>query len=537
MTISPAAFSVEPTASKPQEVSAIGSSTTPVPRKREKDRHVSDIEMSTSDTREYEYSSEISEVVLVLDSYSRRRVLRTPRHRIRVTTAACRVIAAPLLLSIASSSSFEVALPSCRRSPLMSIARASLAVVAVVVELSPAVVVVFGTGYALAGFVVVVVLDVERGKLWEPTTNYDYDNTPQVRQRSFELHELQLSPSTLPMQPRLRHQEQQWGEAMATTEPRRANAHRPRRPGNARRPLLGPRVIDNDKGNARRLMKAERWPTTRDNHDAESMTQHLQLAAKRSAADDISGAATGTASKTRKRAGDNHPSAANPKIKGKGDQDKKTISRKGEPLRPEENLDNDWEDETQPFNKTREESNEEALPSEGKDDKNIVKQLEREVQNLKIRCDSQEKTIEDLKSRCNSHEKVLELLRQEIPLAEYSWEHHGRIQAHRQDAGIGTMVQYNPLGRIQSGAPRANTSLIGRVEGLAPWANGSLLEEFSQEHHGPIQAHQQDARTGGMGQYKPFSRIQSGALQANTGSSAEFGWEHNGPIQAHRQDA
>ncbi|KAH9160292.1 hypothetical protein EDB89DRAFT_2082058 [Lactarius sanguifluus] len=33
------------------------------------------VEMSTSDTREYEYSSEISEVVLVLDSYSRRQVL------------------------------------------------------------------------------------------------------------------------------------------------------------------------------------------------------------------------------------------------------------------------------------------------------------------------------------------------------------------------------------------------------------------------------------------------------------------------------
>ncbi|KAH9172056.1 hypothetical protein EDB89DRAFT_1906499 [Lactarius sanguifluus] len=28
------------------------------------------------------------------------------------------------------------------------------------------------------------------------TTNYDYDNTPQVRRRSFELHELQPSPSS-----------------------------------------------------------------------------------------------------------------------------------------------------------------------------------------------------------------------------------------------------------------------------------------------------------------------------------------------------
>ncbi|KAH9166665.1 hypothetical protein EDB89DRAFT_1910511 [Lactarius sanguifluus] len=101
------------------------------------------LEMSTSDTREYEYSSEISEHILVLDSYSQQRVL--------VTAVTCRVIAAPLPPSITSSSSFELGLPSCRRSSLIHLDR---------------------------------------------TTNYDYDNTPQVHRCSFELHELQPSPSS-----------------------------------------------------------------------------------------------------------------------------------------------------------------------------------------------------------------------------------------------------------------------------------------------------------------------------------------------------
>ncbi|KAH9035443.1 hypothetical protein EDB83DRAFT_2318745 [Lactarius deliciosus] len=226
-------------------------------------------------------------------------------------------------------------------------------------------------------------------------------------------------------------------------------------------------------------------------------------AAKRSAANVIGEAATGTASKTRKCTGDNHPSATNPKVKGKGDQDKKTVSRKGKPLHQEENLDNDWEDGAQPLNKTREESNEEALPSEGKDDNNIVKQLEREVENLKIRCDSQEKTIEDLKLRCDSHEKVLELHRQEINTVR------------------STMGKYK---------------LIGRVQGLVPWSNTTIWAEFSQEHPGPIQAHWQGGGIGTMGQWKPVGRIQLGAPWANTSSLAGcMDWCH-GPIKAFQQN-
>ncbi|KAH9024095.1 hypothetical protein EDB85DRAFT_1894478 [Lactarius pseudohatsudake] len=100
-------------------------------------------------------------------------------------------------------------------------------------------------------FVVVVVLNVEHGKPpWPvgsnlfharspcapPTTNYDYDHTPQLRRRSFELHELQPSPSTLPMQPQLLHQQQQWGKATTATEPQQANARQLQRLGNACQP-------------------------------------------------------------------------------------------------------------------------------------------------------------------------------------------------------------------------------------------------------------------------------------------------------------
>ncbi|KAI9432708.1 hypothetical protein H4582DRAFT_2083090 [Lactarius indigo] len=84
---------------------------------------------------------------------------------------------------------------------------------------------------------------------------------------------------------------------------------------------------------------------------------------KRSAADDTGEAAISTTYKTRRRAGVNNPSAARPNIKGKGEQDKRTSSRKGKPLHPEEDPDNNWEDEAQPLNKPMEGTNEEASPA------------------------------------------------------------------------------------------------------------------------------------------------------------------------------
>ncbi|KAH9067497.1 hypothetical protein EDB87DRAFT_1573118 [Lactarius vividus] len=139
-----------------------------------------------------------------------------------------------------------------------------------------------------------------------------------------------------------------------------------------------------------------------------------RLAAKRSTADDIGEAAIGTTSKTRRHARDNSPNTARPNIKSKRKWDMRKSSRKGKSLDPKMNVDNDWEDEAQPPNKPTEVNNEEVSSAEGKDNNNIAKQLEQEVQNLKLRCDWQEKIIEDLKSRCDSHEKVLESLRQEI---------------------------------------------------------------------------------------------------------------------------
>jgi predicted nucleic acid-binding Zn-ribbon protein len=53
-------------------------------------------------------------------------------------------------------------------------------------------------------------------------------------------------------------------------------------------------------------------------------------------------------------------------------------------------------------------------PAEGKDDDGIVKDLKREVQTLKSRCDEHERIMKDLHSRCETHENVLEMLRQEI---------------------------------------------------------------------------------------------------------------------------
>ncbi|KAI9431071.1 hypothetical protein H4582DRAFT_2063068 [Lactarius indigo] len=158
-------------------------------------------------------------------------------------------------------------------------------------------------------------------------------------------------------------------------------------------------------------------------------------AAKRSVADGIGEAAISTTYKTRRHAGNNNPNAARPNIKGKRKQDMKTSSRKGKPLHPEEDLDNNREVEAQPLNKPMEGTNEEASPAEGEDNNNIVKQLEREVQSLKVRCDWQEKTIKDLKSRCDSHEKVLESLRQQI--------------AHQQDECMGIAGQYMLVRRVQ----------------------------------------------------------------------------------------
>ncbi|KAH9016602.1 hypothetical protein EDB84DRAFT_1567170 [Lactarius hengduanensis] len=154
-------------------------------------------------------------------------------------------------------------------------------------------------------------------------------------------------------------------------------------------------------------------------------------AAKRSAAEDFDEVATSAASKTQTHEGDSRPNAHSPQAAMIKDKDKRKLVKAGSlkgarpkvkgkgkwdmmhPC-PEEILDNDWEDEARPLNETREETNEETLPSEGKDNNNIVEQLKREIQSLKSRCDWQEKTIEDLKSRCDSHEKVLETLRQEI---------------------------------------------------------------------------------------------------------------------------
>ncbi|KAH9163385.1 hypothetical protein EDB89DRAFT_1912709 [Lactarius sanguifluus] len=184
-----------------------------------------------------------------------------PRHRIRITAIACRVIAVPLppsIVSSSSSSSFELALAalsSCRRSPLLNRRRCVVVVIAGVIRC-----VVVTVGMAVTGcrrrvwdrtyaaeFVVVVVLNVERGKPPWPvatfstparisnqskpcapqTTNYDYDNTtttPPTQLRAARTPP--AATSTLPTQ--LRHQQQPWGEARVTaaTQPRWANAHR-----------------------------------------------------------------------------------------------------------------------------------------------------------------------------------------------------------------------------------------------------------------------------------------------------------------------
>jgi predicted nucleic acid-binding Zn-ribbon protein len=57
-----------------------------------------------------------------------------------------------------------------------------------------------------------------------------------------------------------------------------------------------------------------------------------------------------------------------------------------------------------------------VTPAQGKDedDDGIVKDLKKEVQTLKGRCNEHERIIKDLQSRCETHENVLEMLRQEI---------------------------------------------------------------------------------------------------------------------------
>jgi predicted nucleic acid-binding Zn-ribbon protein len=54
------------------------------------------------------------------------------------------------------------------------------------------------------------------------------------------------------------------------------------------------------------------------------------------------------------------------------------------------------------------------LLAQGKDDDGVVKDLKKDIQTLKGRCDEHERTIKDLQSRCETHENILEMLRQEI---------------------------------------------------------------------------------------------------------------------------
>ena len=102
-------------------------------------------------------------------------------------------------------------------------------------------------------------------------------------------------------------------------------------------------------------------------------------AAKRSAAEDFGEAATSAISKTQMHEGDSRPNAHSPQAAMIKDKDKRKLVKAGcpkgarpkvkgkakrdmMPPRPEENLDNNWEDEAQPLNETREETNEETLP-------------------------------------------------------------------------------------------------------------------------------------------------------------------------------
>ncbi|KAI9438784.1 hypothetical protein H4582DRAFT_2057402 [Lactarius indigo] len=98
----------------------------------------------------------------------------------------------------------------------------------------------------------------------------------------------------------------------------------------------------------------------------------------------------------------NPPKGDGPNVRDEGKQSK-TVFIKDKPSPQEENAD-----------ESREEGNEPAISFRGEDNNSVVRDLEKEVQALKSRCEGQDKMIEDLKSRCETHERVLEMLRQEI---------------------------------------------------------------------------------------------------------------------------
>ncbi|KAI9428852.1 hypothetical protein H4582DRAFT_2066352 [Lactarius indigo] len=98
----------------------------------------------------------------------------------------------------------------------------------------------------------------------------------------------------------------------------------------------------------------------------------------------------------------NPPKGDGPNVRDEGKQSK-TVFIKDKPSPQEENTD-----------ESREEGNEPAISFRGEDNNSVVRDLEKEVQALKSRCEGQDKMIEDLKSRCETHERVLEMLRQEI---------------------------------------------------------------------------------------------------------------------------
>ncbi|KAI9432455.1 hypothetical protein H4582DRAFT_2061796 [Lactarius indigo] len=98
----------------------------------------------------------------------------------------------------------------------------------------------------------------------------------------------------------------------------------------------------------------------------------------------------------------NPPKGDGPNVRDEGKQSK-TVFIKDKPSPQEENAD-----------ESREEGNEPAISFRGEDNNSVVRDLEKEVQALKSRCEGQDKMIEDLKLRCETHERVLEMLRQEI---------------------------------------------------------------------------------------------------------------------------
>jgi predicted nucleic acid-binding Zn-ribbon protein len=53
-------------------------------------------------------------------------------------------------------------------------------------------------------------------------------------------------------------------------------------------------------------------------------------------------------------------------------------------------------------------------PAQGNVNDRIVKDLRKEVQTLKSRCNEHEREIRDLQSRCDTHENILEALQKEI---------------------------------------------------------------------------------------------------------------------------